>query len=199
MGLLPDDAYVLDAQRAGRAARVVVRGLGGGRCAAPTTEVRECDVTAQACLSDGRGVDETNPSVVGAAGESDEVAGEPVPADVRGLPHELGVAGSERGRERPTLDGATGVASAMRTHKEQWLRERNTDARPDAVRARFQIGRSQVADRAEREPAWAVCPGEEAGAGGPAAGSRTPDELDPDAVRGRCLDQTLHACRKAGW
>ena len=156
------------------------------RCSRSSRPSRWASATA---TTDGR----VEPPVVEAVRQHQHVGREPVAADVRDLPGQVGVRGGQRRGDRAAALGAAGVVPAVRAHGEHRVGVRRQPRRAAGARAPRRRGRApRGCRRARWSPAtarawWAYaantrspCRGSPAGR---AAGSAAPAPRSPPPGR----------------
>ena len=147
--LLRDEPEIVEAQQSRALPDVALGRLRGERVTRPAAVVRELDRVLEVRVEHAARVLPLDASVVHAARETEEVAGEAVAADVRRLPDGLllDLLG-ERLEERPAEAGAARVVLAVRADEKERVLERLAGTR--------EVERAQLLVRRERRAAQAL-------------------------------------------
>ena len=149
--LLRDEPEVVEAQQPGALPDVALGRLRGERVTRAAAIVLELDRVLEVRVEHAARVLPLDASVVHAARETEEVAGEAVAADVRRLPNGLllDLLG-ERLEERTAVAGAARVVLAVRADEKERALERLAGTR--------EVERAQLLVRRERRAAQALLP-----------------------------------------
>jgi hypothetical protein len=124
------DAHVEDSEQAGLLPHGPFRRLSGKRMAGTAAIVGQVHPPVEGRLDHRQGLACIHPAVVDAVRQGDEVACEPVAADMGRLPHPFVVDELAHGVvERPAVDGAAAVVLAVRADEEEGVLDRGSGAR----------------------------------------------------------------------